>query len=946
MQDSTSIISLKDNDYPEKSAFILAEQGNLELFELMNVADRLNASGRKDRTIDLYLLWLEHTSSPLAYIAHFNLGVALAARGDCLQADTMYRKALELNPELLQARLNLGNSLEQQKREDDALEQWRIVAESKKIDLPENRKFQLHALNNLGRLLEIKKQYKKALEMLEKSFSIDPTQRDVLIHLVHLTQKICKWPIYHPPKGTTKLEMLNNTSPLAMLAVSDDPALQLVAAQHFVEHKYPVAETEPLASERGYNHDKVRIGYLSSDFCLHAVSLLTVELLELHDHERFEVYGFSWSREDGTTLRQRVIKAMDHYIRIDGMSDKEAAECIRTHEIDIIIDLQGLTSGARPLILWHRPATVQMTYLGFPGTTGLPWIDYVIADKYLIPEELVPYHTEKPLYMPHCFQSSDSRREVGVLPSRADNNLPEDAFVFCVFNNNYKFTPELFAAWMQILKRTPGSVLWLLEDNEWARENLTKTAKKHGIKKDRLVFASRVAPADYLARYQLADLFLDTFPFNGGTTANDALFMGLPLLTMSGRTFASRMAGSLLTNLKLPELITSSLNEYEEKAIRLAKKPTELIALKNRLKENIETGDVFNTGVFVRSFETELFRVLHNSTGIHENICVPKNTITTRTLRTNNKKFLIAAPKYSHQSAGIHALYNLCDSLNKLGYEAYIIHYEFFQDSNSKSSIKFRFSVDPSDYPKNLKNIKMPHFALGTEQIRGFISNNYVIYPEVVSGNPLNAPQVVRYVLNSELANGYPMRHSASDFILTFSEAYIANYHHKLFQLFHNPIFNDINSVPYSDRSLNLTYIGKGFKYGVCPIVDNSVELARNWPSEKNQLATLLRSTKYFYTWDSLTQTTTDAILCGAVPVYLRYHPISSDKLDMMELGIIPRIEGVLEGGNRIVLKQNDSYAEYRQDFLKKYFYVVNSFYDRVRDTVSEIDSFFQRISH
>jgi predicted O-linked N-acetylglucosamine transferase (SPINDLY family) len=610
MPDICTSISPETTDATEKSAFMHAKQGDLDIIELMTVAERLSAGGNKEKAADLYRVWLENSNSPLAYVACFNLGVTLSACKGFVQAEAMYRKALELNPGLIQARLNLGNCLEQLKREDEALEQWNQVAESKEINRPENRLFQLHALNNLGRLMEAKKQFRTALEKLEKSFAIDPTQRDVLIHLVHLIQKICKWPIYNPPKGVSKRDMIKYTSPLAMLAASDDPGLQLFAAKHFVEYKYPVTSTEVLVPAEGYRHEKIRIGYLSSDFCLHAVSLLTVELLELHDRDRFEVYGFCWSREDQTALQKRVITAMDHYIRIGSMDDKEAADCIRSHEIDIIIDLQGLTSGARPLILSYRPATVQMTYLGFPGTTGLPWIDFVIADTYLIPNELKPYHTEKPLYMPHCFQSSDSRREVGSKPARADNNLPENSFVFCVFNNNYKFTPELFKVWMRILKRVPGSVLWLLEDNEWARENLRKTAQKLTINIDRLVFASRVAPADYLARYQLADLFLDTFPFNGGTTANDALFMGLPLLTLSGRTFASRMAGSLLTNLGLPELVTTNLKEYEEKAVWLATKPTELNSLKNRLNENKVNGPVFDMRAFVKGYEKALAKAL------------------------------------------------------------------------------------------------------------------------------------------------------------------------------------------------------------------------------------------------------------------------------------------------------------------------------------------------
>lgn len=610
MQDSSPSIPPDYSDSPEKPAFLLAEQGTLEIIELMGAADRLKSAGLKDQTISLYRLWLEHTTSPLAYVGYFNLGVELASDRDYPQAEAMYRKALEQNPDFIRARLNLGNCLEQQKRDDEALEQWRLALKSASITLPDNLPLRLHALNNLGRLLEMKKSYQESLSMLEESFSLDPTQRDVLLHLVHLIQKICRWPVYLPPKGITKEEMINGTSPLAMLAASDDPALQLSAAKQFVEHKYPVISEETLAPKYGYRHDKIRIGYLSSDFCLHAVSLLTVELLERHDHDKFELYGFCWSREDGTSIQNRVIKAMDHYIRIGEMSDKEAADCIRSHEIDIMIDLQGLTSGARPMILSYRPASLQITYLGFPGTTGLPWIDYVIADKYLIPDVLTPFHTEKPLYMPNCFQSSDSTREVGRMPTRAENGLPEKAFVFCTFNNNYKFTPEMFAAWMRILKRVPGSVLWLLADNEWALANLLKTAKKHGIKKDRLIFASRVAPADYLARYQLADLFLDTFPFNGGTTANDALFMGLPLLTLSGRTFASRMAGSLLTNLELPELISTNLKEYEEKAVRLAKRPAELKALKSRLIENKASGPVFATAKLVSNIETQFRRLV------------------------------------------------------------------------------------------------------------------------------------------------------------------------------------------------------------------------------------------------------------------------------------------------------------------------------------------------
>jgi predicted O-linked N-acetylglucosamine transferase (SPINDLY family) len=597
-----------DYDSLQNQAFTSVRQGTMTLPALIEAAERLGAAGDKHGAAELYRLWLEHTPSPHAYVACFNLGVLLSSVQEYAQAEAMYRKSLDLNPGLLQARANLGNCLEQQKRGDEALAQWRMIVSDSNADAPENKAMLLHALNNLGRLLEIQRQYRAALDMLERSFAIDPTQRDVLIHLVHLTQKICKWPIYSPPRGVKQSDMMAYTSPLAMLAISDDPALQLAVAKRFVQHKFSVTHADILAPQQGYGHDVLRIGYLSSDLSMHAVSLLTVELFEKHDRSSFTVYGFCWSKEDGTAFRQRVISAMDHFVRIGHLDDRQAAEVIRAHEIDILIDLQGLTSGARPLILSYRPAPMQVTYLGFPGPTGLPWIDFVIADRYLIPEKTAHHFTEKALYLPRCFQVSDSKREVAVKPARAEYALPDDAFVFCSFNNNYKYTPEMFAAWMRILKKVPKSVLWLLADNEWAHENLVHAAKAHGIKQNRLIFAPRVVPAAYLARYQLADLFLDTFPFNGGTTANDALFMGLPLLTLSGRSLASRYAGSLLTHLGFPELITNDLQEYEAKAVWFAQHRDALGEIRRRLEECRYHSPVFDTASFAQEYERELAR--------------------------------------------------------------------------------------------------------------------------------------------------------------------------------------------------------------------------------------------------------------------------------------------------------------------------------------------------
>jgi predicted O-linked N-acetylglucosamine transferase (SPINDLY family) len=279
---------------------------------------------------------------------------------------------------------------------------------------------------------------------------------------------------------------------------------------------------------------------------------------------------------------------------------------MREHELDILVDLQGQTAGARANMLAYRPAPIQITYLGLPATTGLPSIDYVIADKFLIPEEYAPFYSEKPLYMPDIYQVSDRNRPIGPIPTRESCGLPNDAFVFCSLNNNYKYTAEMFDVWMRILRRTPNSVLMLLGDNPWSQANLVREAAARGIVASRLIFAARALPEDYLARYAIIDLFLDTFPFNAGTTANDALWMGLPVLTYTGRSFASRMAGALLTAAGLNELITYNLADYEEKAVSLANTAGGISRLKAQLKQVHDNGVLFDTPLFVRNLESRL----------------------------------------------------------------------------------------------------------------------------------------------------------------------------------------------------------------------------------------------------------------------------------------------------------------------------------------------------
>ena len=586
-----------------------AWHSKLEFAPLIDIATQLEANGSVHLAAVLYQTWLARNASPFAYAGYFNGALALANAGELGGAESAYRKAIEIHPGFVQPRLNLGMLYERQGLLDQSIQEWQWVEQNIAVNSPESAGFVVMALNHLGRVLESRKEFAKASDYLTRSLAIDPKQPDVLHHWVHLRQKQCLWPVYAALPGVSLEEMQHATSALAMLSVSDDPQAQLDAARRFVAKKV-IPSVPRLSAYKGYGHKKLRIAYASSDFCLHPVSILMAELFELHNRDRVEVYGYCWSPEDGSAFRQRVIGAMDQFHRIGGLSDLEAAQLIHSHEIDVLVDLQGQTAGARANMLAYRPAPIQITYLGLPATTGLPSIDYVIADRFLIPEEFAPQYSEKPLYMPDIYQVSDRKRLQGATPSRADCGLPENAYVFCSLNNNYKFTPEVFDVWMRILQRTPGSVLWLLSDNAWAEANLRTEAESRGIAPERLIFGGRVSPENYLARFACADLFLDTFPFNAGTTANDALWMGLPLITCCGRSFAARMAGALLTAAGLPQLITYNLVDYEEKAVALARDPDQCLALRLQLAEVRLSGALFDTQRFVKNLEDRLIQLL------------------------------------------------------------------------------------------------------------------------------------------------------------------------------------------------------------------------------------------------------------------------------------------------------------------------------------------------
>ncbi|MDP1534622.1 MAG: acetylglucosamine transferase, partial [Rubrivivax sp.] len=490
-----SVIATSTTDQTEP-LFELARRGALPLSDLLEQAHRLQQSGQGLTAAQLYEAWITHTASPLRQVACFNWGTVLGGLNRHDEAEQAYRKALEFQPDFAPARLNLGHLLERRGEVEGALAVWRLVADDAGgAPTPEQR---LHAINNAARLLESQRRYTEAEVQLRRSMELKPDQFDVIQHYVHIRQKQCAWPLYAPVGAVTPNQFLLGTSPLAMMSATDDPAVQLLAAQRFAYERVPRPPATPLHAAMPARSGRIRIGYLSGDLHMHAVGLLMPELLELHDRSRFEVFGFCWTPDSAMAQRQRLLKALDHHVRLAGVDDVTAAKLIAQSGIDVLVDLQGLTNGARPAILGHRAAPVQVSYLGLPGTSALPGVDWILADRFVMPPELLPFCTEKPIYLPHCYQVSDRQRDVAPRPQRATYGLPEDAFVYCSFNNNHKFTLEMFSAWMRILHQVPGSVLWLLADNDTARENMLRQADAEGVARERLIFAPRVSPAEYL----------------------------------------------------------------------------------------------------------------------------------------------------------------------------------------------------------------------------------------------------------------------------------------------------------------------------------------------------------------------------------------------------------------------------------------------------------------
>jgi predicted O-linked N-acetylglucosamine transferase (SPINDLY family) len=399
-----------------------------------------------------------------------------------------------------------------------------------------------------------------------------------------------------------------------LVGLADSPSTHRSCSEMYIKEKFPLNSVLG-AIPKSITKNKIRLGYYSADFRTHAVAILIAELIEIHNKEQFELIAFSLGPDVKDEMQNRISKAFDQFIDVHNESDQAVAKLSRQLGIDIAIDLGGLTADCRTGIFSFRAAPIQVNYLGYPGTLGADYIDYIIGDKTLIPSKSQEFYAEKVIYLPNSYQVNDRKRFISDKQfSRAELGLPKDVFVFCCFNNNYKILPETFDGWMRILTAIEGSVLWLFQDNDWVTNNLKKEAQKRGVSESRLVFAKRLPLDEHLARHRQADLFLDTFPCNAHTTASDALWAGLPVLTMMGESFASRVAASLLTAIGLPELITNSQKDYEALAIELASNPAKLKAIKAKIETNRLTTPLFDTPRFTKHLEdayTKIYKRYH-----------------------------------------------------------------------------------------------------------------------------------------------------------------------------------------------------------------------------------------------------------------------------------------------------------------------------------------------
>lgn len=531
---------------------------------------------------------------------HFARGTVQQSVGLYEDALRSFDEALRLKADYVEALNNKANLLHTLHRHHEAL----ACLEQAIALNPNDDK----ALGNLGYVMTEYKRNAHAAELFSRLLELNPYYDYAEGLRAYALLHCCDWTGYEENRQRIREGIAAGRrvcNPLAFMALSDEPPEQLRCAQIFAAHRFP-ADPDPLWTGELYQHRKIRLGYVSPDFREHPVGHALCGLLEQHDRNQFELFGISLGIDDRGALRKRYKQVFDHFIEARELRTAELANWVRAMEIDILVDLAGYTSGSRADMFAMRPCPIQVSYLGFPGTLGAGYMDYILADKVVIPEHNRQYYQEQVVWLPHAYFPADNSVAIAEeTPSRTACGLPEEGFVFCSFNHDYKINPPVFAVWMRLLNAVPGSVLWLMKLNEDAQSHILREAQAAGVAPERIVFATRVPRIeDHLARYRQADLFLDTHPYNAHTTANDAIRSGLPLLTMLGGSFPSRVAASLLTTLGMPEFIAESLEDYEAKALGWAKQPETLKVLRERMMALLPDSHLFHTKRQALALET------------------------------------------------------------------------------------------------------------------------------------------------------------------------------------------------------------------------------------------------------------------------------------------------------------------------------------------------------
>jgi len=582
----------------------------LSVVDLFKAAATLDSFNQKQLAADLYKTWIAYNGDDnLLYAVYYNYGVALTAVRDNVGAINALRECTRLKPDFQPSHINLGRALEDSGQNGQAVAQWMALVNNLSTVNGDSVHHKTTALQQIGRVLEAAQSDNAAEDALKQSLDINSNQPEVIQHWISLRQRQAKWPVITEWERISRKTLQGGISSLSLACYADDPMFQLARGYHYARNSIgmpkPASRPQSIANRR--DASKLRIGYVSSDLRDHAVGFAMTDVVECHDREQFEIFAYYCGINRTDATQQRIMKSVDHWVDINALNDDQAAAKIAADGIDILIDLNGYTKDARTKVFARRPAPVAVNWFGFPGSMGTPYHHYIVADANIIPAGDEIYYSEKVVRLP-CYQPNDRKRVVAERrPTRAEVGLPDDAFVYCSFNGMQKITPHVFERWMSILVQVPDSVLWLLIGGNDANERLRKAAAEQGVAPERLIFAEKMANPEHLARYPLADMFLDSLPYGAHTTAADSLWMGVPILTLSGRSFASRVCAGLVRAAGVAELECTTAKAYVARAVEFGREREKLASIKAKLAAGRASCALFDTPRLVSHLE-DLYR--------------------------------------------------------------------------------------------------------------------------------------------------------------------------------------------------------------------------------------------------------------------------------------------------------------------------------------------------